>query len=186
MILRVVRYTQPSMISETWRKGNRTYIRTTMSCSYVQHRFVWVRLGEGSGWIRYQSPCYNQVFLTKVWCILIQRPRMPPLGAITYAAMSNLPVAHWVGSIPDCYSQAIWSRDEGWAHRIGWPDSCCSLLASSPSLLHWGHEPKWGRPHEAACLLLVTSIWATKNLRSSFFFCCVPWEPQGPLRLFQL
>ena len=71
MILRVVFYTQCSMIPETWRKGNRTFIWTMMSCDFctAQVCLGQAKGGEGSGWIRYQTPCYNQIFLNKIWFI---------------------------------------------------------------------------------------------------------------------
>lgn len=53
---------------------------------------------------------------------------MLPLGAIAYVAMSSLPVAQWVGSIPGFRAKPS-GAGGGRVHGLWWPDSCYSFLA---------------------------------------------------------
>lgn len=117
-LLRVVIYTQPSMIPETWRKRNRP--SSEPWCHVILYSSGLLGPGSGVKWIRYQSPSYP-VFLNKISNFYFNSKtdsQVLPLGAVTYAAVSSLPVAQWVGSIPACYSQAIWSRGGGWAGHM--------------------------------------------------------------------
>lgn len=92
---------------------------------------------------------------------------------MTYAAVSSLPVAQRVGSIPACYNQAIW-RGPGRA-REQESQIVAFLGLGLPlvlSLLHLRPCGKQGRPCKAAFLLLNISSLAAKYLRNSFFFRC--------------
>lgn len=101
-----------------------------MSYNFVQHRFVWARLLEGRGWIRYSLLVIIKFSLVR--SDLYFNPKTDsqvlPLGAIAYAAMSSLPVAQWVGSIPGFRAKPSGAGGGG-AHGLWWPDSCYSFLA---------------------------------------------------------
>lgn len=73
-----------------------------MSYNFVQHKFVWARLLEGRGWIRYSLLVITKFSLVRYDLHLNPKTdsQVLPLGAIAYDAMSSLPVAQCVGNIP--------------------------------------------------------------------------------------